>query len=115
MEATSVSYCFFKQNNCRKVIKKRKYTYSLERRYLQTVIRKYKTYGIVLGLLLVVIGITALALQLVGVQWTFLQFLEAPGRLFSFVVKLIMVMAGFIILVVANTDWERERRECEGP
>jgi uncharacterized membrane protein len=78
-------------------------------------ITKYKTFWIVLGLLLVVSGITALALQLVGAQWAFLQFLEMPGRLFAFVAKLLMVMAGFILLIVANTDWERERRESEGP
>lgn len=78
-------------------------------------ITKYKTFWIVLGLLLVVSGITALALQLVGAQWAFLQFLEMPGRLFAFVAKLLMVMAGFILIIVANTDWERERRESEGP
>lgn len=65
------------------------------------------------GLALVVVGISALALQQVGTQWAFLQFLEKPGRLFAFVVKIILVMAGFIIIVLANTDWERDRRESE--
>lgn len=83
--------------------------------FLHPMIAKYKTLWIALGLFLIVAGITALALQLVGAQWAFLQFLETPGRLFSFVAKLLMVMAGFILLVVANTDWERERRESEGP
>ncbi len=83
--------------------------------FLHPMITKYKTLWIALGLFLIVAGITALALQLVGAQWAFLQFLEVPGRLFSFVAKLFMVMAGFILLVVANTDWERERRESEGP
>ena len=66
-----------------------------------------------LGFLLVVFGLTALVLQLVGSQWVFLQFLEKPGRLFAFVAKLLMVMAGFIIVALANTDWERDRRESE--
>lgn len=60
-----------------------------------------------------VTGITALVLQLVGAQWAILQFLEIPGRLFAFVAKLLMVMAGFIMVVLANTDWERDRRESE--
>ncbi len=72
---------------------------------------KNKARWIVLGLLLVLSGITALALQLVGAQWAFLQFLEAPGRLFALVVKILMIMAGFIVIALANTDWERERRE----
>ncbi len=76
---------------------------------------KYKNFWIVLGLFLIVVGITALALQLVGAQWAFLQFLEKPGRLFSFVAKILMVMAGFVVLALANTDWERERRESEKP
>ncbi len=66
-----------------------------------------------LGFLLVVFGITALVLQLVGAQWAFLQFLEMPGRLFAFVIKILMALAGFIIVALANTDWERERRESE--
>lgn len=61
-----------------------------------------------LGLLLVIVGITALVLQLVGTQWVFLQFLEKPGRLFAFVIKIVFVMAGFIIIALANTDWEQE-------
>ncbi len=76
---------------------------------------KYKTLWTLLALLLIISGITALALQMVGAQWAFLQFLEKPGRLFAFVVKLLMVMAGFVLIVVANTDWERERRESERP
>ncbi len=76
---------------------------------------KYKNFWIVLGLFLIATGVTALALQLVGAQWVFLQFLEKPGRLFSFVAKILMVMAGFVVLALANTDWERERRESEMP
>ncbi|MEZ4939755.1 MAG: hypothetical protein R3D58_02740 [Saprospiraceae bacterium] len=74
---------------------------------------KNKGRWIVLGLVLVIIGISALTLQLVGSQWVFLQFLERPGRLFAFVAKIILVMAGFILIAVANTDWERDRQESE--
>lgn len=72
---------------------------------------KNKGYWILLGLLLIIFGITAIVLQMIGIQWTFLRFLEIPGRLFSFVAKIIMVLAGFIIIVLARTDWERERQE----
>ena len=72
---------------------------------------KNKGRWVILGLLLVLTGITALTLQLVGAQWVILQFLEIPGRLFALIAKIAMIMAGFIIIVLANTDWEQERRE----
>ncbi|MBK6930207.1 MAG: hypothetical protein IPH12_04830 [Saprospirales bacterium] len=72
---------------------------------------KNKGRWIVLGLALVLVGITAMVLQLVGAQWVFLQFLEIPGRLFAFVAKILLVMSGFIIIALANTDWDRERKE----
>ena len=72
---------------------------------------KNKGYWLLAGFLLVISGFTALILQLIGVAWWFLQFLELGGRLFSFVAKILMVLAGVLIIVFANTDWERERRE----
>jgi hypothetical protein len=67
------------------------------------------------GFLLLVFGFTALVLQMVGTQWVFLGFLEIPGRLFAFVFKIVMVLAGILITVLANTDWERERQESSEP
>jgi hypothetical protein len=81
--------------------------------YYKNSCMKNKGRWIVLGLLLVILGITSLVLQLVGAQWAFLQFLEMPGRLFAFVAKVIMVMAGFIIIALANTDWEKDRKESQ--
>jgi hypothetical protein len=52
---------------------------------------------------------------MVGTQWVFLGFLELPGRLFAFVFKILMVLAGVLITVFANTDWERERKESSEP
>lgn len=72
---------------------------------------KNKGYYTLLGFLLFIIGISAIVLQVVGVQWAFLSFLERIGRLFAFVVKVLMAMAGVVIIVLARTDWERERRE----
>ncbi len=64
-----------------------------------------------MGFLFIVFGFTAIVLQIVGVSWYFLRFLEWGGRLFSFVAKLIMVIAGVLMVVLGGTDWERERRE----
>ncbi|MCB0530355.1 MAG: hypothetical protein KDC61_00915 [Saprospiraceae bacterium] len=72
---------------------------------------KNKGYWLLLGFLLIVCGFTAIVLQLIGVNWWFLQFLELGGRLFAFVAKILMVLAGVLTIVFAHTDWERERRE----
>jgi uncharacterized membrane protein len=72
---------------------------------------KRKGLWMLLGFLLFVTGFTAVVLQMVGVSWYFLSFLELPGRLFAFVAKVVMLLAGIIIIVLANTDWEQEKRE----
>ncbi len=75
---------------------------------------KNKGFWTLFGLALFIIGITAITLQMVGVQWVFLAFLEKAGRLFAFIVKILMVLGGFILIVLARTDWEQERRESGG-
>ena len=72
---------------------------------------KNKGYWLLLGYALFVFGITAIILQLVGVQWAFLHVIELGGRLLGFVIKILMMIAGVMIIVLANTDWERERKE----
>lgn len=72
---------------------------------------KNKSLWTGIGLLLIIFGFTAIILQMIGTQWYFLAFLEIPGRLFAFVAKILMVLAGFILIVLARTDWEQEKRE----
>ncbi len=72
---------------------------------------KYKNLGLIVGFSLIVLGLTSLILTLVGIHWYFLGWLEHFGRLFAFVSKILMVMGGAIIFILARTDWERERRE----
>ncbi len=72
---------------------------------------KNKGYWLLLGFSLIVFGFTSLVLQLIGVSWWFLQFLEIPGRLFAFIAKILMVLIGVLIVVFAHTDWERERQD----
>lgn len=72
---------------------------------------KHKGRWLLAGYTLFTLGITAVALQVVGSHWVMLGFLEWGGRLLSFIFKILMIMAGAIIIVLANTDWEREKRE----
>ncbi|MCC6413142.1 MAG: hypothetical protein IT270_15870 [Saprospiraceae bacterium] len=66
-----------------------------------------------LGFSLVILGFTSLIMTLVGVNWAFLGFLEWGGRLFAFVAKILMVMAGGVIIALANNNWERDRKESK--
>jgi hypothetical protein len=72
---------------------------------------KYKGLWLLLGYALFTLGITAIVLELVGVHWVILSWLEWGGRLLAFAGKLVMIIAGVLIIVFARTDWERERRE----
>jgi len=71
---------------------------------------KNKSLWILTGLLLLIFGFTAIVLQLVGVSWAFLHFLDQIGGLFAFVMKVLMVMAGILLIVIARTDWEQEKQ-----
>ena len=73
---------------------------------------KYKNYWMILGFAMIIFGFTAIILQMVGIHWAFLGFLEYFGRLFAFVAKIVLVMAGVLFFILARTDWEREREEC---
>lgn len=72
---------------------------------------KYKNAGMLLGFALIVFGFTAMVLQMVGVHWYFLGWLELGGRLFAFVAKVFMVIGGMVLFILARTNWEEERQE----
>ncbi len=61
-----------------------------------------------IGFLLIIIGITALVLSIVGVQLSFLTWIDKPGKLIGFLIRLFMIMTGFIIIVLTRTDWKQE-------
>ena len=64
-----------------------------------------------LGFLLIIIGFLALMLSLVGIQLSFLTWIDAPGRLFGFVVRLIMILGGVVLIVLTRTNWKEEELE----
>ena len=69
---------------------------------------KHATTLTVIGFLLLIIGIVSLFLNLVGVDLFFLTWLYELNVLVSFIVRLLMVVAGFILIYVGQTDWRRE-------
>jgi hypothetical protein len=61
-----------------------------------------------IGFLLFILGGTALVLSLVGVKLSFLTWIDAGGSLLGFVIRLVMIVAGIVIAILANTDWRNE-------
>ncbi|MCC6279746.1 MAG: hypothetical protein IT262_04040 [Saprospiraceae bacterium] len=76
---------------------------------------KNKGLLLLLGFVLFVLGITAIIMSLVGVRWVFLGWMEWGGALVAFVLKIIMSIAGVLLIVFARTDWEQERKESSEP
>ncbi len=61
-----------------------------------------------IGFLLFCFGILSIVLSMIGIQFSFLAFLDAPGRLFGFVMKLLMIIGGVVIVVLTRTNWQEE-------
>jgi len=64
-----------------------------------------------IGFLLFLFGFLSIVLSMIGVQLAWLSWLDLPGPLFGFVSRLVMIIAGVILVVVAQTDWKKERAE----
>ncbi len=72
-----------------------------------------KTFYTVLGFFLFLSGMSAFVLSLVGVKLAFLTFIDIPGPLFGFIIRLMMIFGGIIMVVLSRTNWEEERRLSE--
>ncbi len=66
-----------------------------------------------IGFLLFIIGFVALSLSLVGINLSFLSFLDRISPLFGLIIKLLMIVGGIVIVILARTDWEKENNEAE--
>jgi hypothetical protein len=72
---------------------------------------KNKGLLLLLGYLLFTLGITSVIMELVGTHWYFMAWLEHFGALFTFILKILMMIGGILLIVLARVDWEREKRE----
>ncbi len=67
-----------------------------------------KAIWLVIGFLLFILGFSALVLSLVGVRLAMLAWLDVLGGWLSFLVKVLMVMAGIVVVYLTTTDWRSE-------
>lgn len=70
-----------------------------------------KSLYTLLGFLLFMFGFLSLILSMIGLQFSFLTWPDAFGRLGGFVFRLLMILGGIVLVSLQQTDWERERRE----
>lgn len=61
-----------------------------------------------IGFGLFIIGFLALFLMLVGVQLSYLTWIDAGGKLVGFLIRMGMILGGLIIVYLTQTDWRKE-------
>lgn len=59
----------------------------------------------ILGFTLFLFGFLSLFLMLVGVQLSFLTWIDAAGRLLGFIIRIGMILSGVIIIYLTQTNW----------
>ena len=67
-----------------------------------------KTALTVLGFLLAGLGFLSIVLSLVGLGFSYLSWLNYFGKGTAFLIKILMTFGGFILIYIAQTDWEKE-------
>lgn len=70
--------------------------------------KKYRGITALLGFALLAIGLIAIVLTLVGIKLAFLLWMDKLPVPFGFLSKIIMMLAGFVILYLALMDPEKE-------
>lgn len=70
-----------------------------------------KNIFVAFGFLLLIFGMTALVLSLVGVKLSFLLWLDYGGALLGFCLRLLMIFGGVVMAWLALHDWEAENEE----
>lgn len=70
-----------------------------------------KSIFAILGFVLIIVGMLSLVLMFVGVQLSFLTWIDAIGRLGGFLIRLLMVISGFVIIALTQTNWRKVEDE----
>jgi hypothetical protein len=61
-----------------------------------------------IGFVLFIVGFLALFLMLVGVQLSFLTWIDAGGRFIGFLIRMAMILGGVIMVYLTQTDWRKD-------
>ena len=69
---------------------------------------KYYVHFTVIGFILVFLGAFSLFLNMVGVDLYFLTWLYNLGTATSLLIRITMIILGFALIFIGQTDWSRE-------
>lgn len=67
-----------------------------------------------LGFVLMLLGLLSLVVQMAGLQYSFLAWIEAFGSIGSFLFKIAMLIGGIAIVAVVNTRYENYDEYFDG-
>lgn len=67
-----------------------------------------KSFYTVLGFLLFLFGILSIILNLVGLQFVFLTWIDNFGRLGAFILRIVMMLAGIILMYLNLVNWRQD-------
>jgi len=69
---------------------------------------KVKTSLTIMGFLLAGTGLLALILNLVGLNLSFLVWMESGGKLLGLLLEILMTISGFVMVYFGQTDLNQE-------
>ncbi len=69
-----------------------------------------RTALLVIGFLLAGIGFLSIVLSLIGLQFSFLVWLDAAGKGLGFLLKIILTLVGFVLIYLAYGNFEADNR-----
>jgi len=75
--------------------------------------KKNKGISTLVGFVLVIIGFMSLILNMVGIKFAFLLWVDALGATTGFVIRLAMIIIGFVVIYIAQTDFRGEGRPAD--
>ncbi|GIV32045.1 MAG: hypothetical protein KatS3mg030_347 [Saprospiraceae bacterium] len=64
-----------------------------------------KALWLLVGFGLFFLGALSIILNMVGVDFTFLAWLDQMGRLTAFLIKVVMAVGGIVIIYLNSVDW----------
>ena len=64
-----------------------------------------------LGFLLILYGFIALVLMMIGMQLSFLVWIDGWGKLLGFVIRLLMIVVGVVMMYLDLSDWKNIEAE----
>ena len=62
--------------------------------------------GALIGFILFALGLTSIFLNMTGLQFAFLGFLENLSGTVLFTINLVLILAGAVIMYLSVTDWK---------